>query len=81
MPPQQGNGLLDIIDGAGDFGAHGGGYKKISWEGKDISTPLSQVREERWPKATKPSGGRFRATNTCSHASRAAAKARRTGGL
>jgi hypothetical protein len=63
MPPQQGNGLLNVIDGAGNFGTHGGGYKKISWEGKDISTPLSQVH---W---------------TCSHASRAAAKARRTGGL
>jgi hypothetical protein len=24
MPPQQGDGLLDVIDGAGDFGTHGG---------------------------------------------------------
>jgi hypothetical protein len=24
MPPQQGDGLLDIVDGAGNFGAHGG---------------------------------------------------------
>jgi hypothetical protein len=23
MPPQQGDGLLDIVDGAGNFGAHG----------------------------------------------------------
>jgi hypothetical protein len=23
MPPQQGDGLLDLVNGAGDFGAHG----------------------------------------------------------
>jgi len=29
MPPQQGDGLLNIVGGAGDFGTHGGGYKEI----------------------------------------------------
>jgi hypothetical protein len=24
MPPQQGDGLLDVVGGAGNFGAHGG---------------------------------------------------------
>jgi hypothetical protein len=43
MPPQQGDGLLDIVDGAGNFGAHGGGYRKNRLEGKAVSTPLSQV--------------------------------------
>jgi len=37
MPPQQGNGLLDIINGAGDFGTHGRGYKEINLEGKAVS--------------------------------------------
>jgi hypothetical protein len=27
MPPQQGDGLLDVFNGAGDFGAHGGVIK------------------------------------------------------
>jgi hypothetical protein len=28
MPPQQGDGLLDIIGGAGDFWTHGGVLKR-----------------------------------------------------
>jgi len=34
MPPQQGNGLLDVIDGAGDFWAHSQRYREIGREGK-----------------------------------------------
>jgi hypothetical protein len=31
MPPQQGDGLLDLVDGADDFGAHGGCLKEGGW--------------------------------------------------
>jgi hypothetical protein len=34
MPPQQGNGLLDVIDSAGDFGTHKQRYREIGREGK-----------------------------------------------
>jgi hypothetical protein len=34
MPPQQGDGLLDVIDGAGNFRTHGQRYREISREGK-----------------------------------------------
>jgi hypothetical protein len=37
MPPQQSNGLLDVIDGAGNFGTHKPGYKEIDLEGKAVS--------------------------------------------
>jgi hypothetical protein len=49
MPPQQGNGLLDIINGAGDFGTHGRGYKEINLEGKAVSTGGPHaLRGARW---------------------------------
>jgi hypothetical protein len=38
MPPQQGDGLLDVFDGAGDFGAH-----KVS-PGADIGSAFSFVK-------------------------------------
>jgi hypothetical protein len=34
MPPQQGDGLLDVIDGAGDFGTHGGDIRRSIWKVK-----------------------------------------------
>jgi hypothetical protein len=51
MPPQQGDGLLDIVYGAGDFGAHGGGIgrtgrkvKPFNWVARTRFTPLRGVR-------------------------------------
>jgi hypothetical protein len=37
MPPQQGNGLLDVIDGAGDFGTHGRDIRRSIWKVKLFS--------------------------------------------
>jgi hypothetical protein len=36
MPPQQGNGLLDVIDGAGDFGTHGRDIRRSIWKVKPL---------------------------------------------
>src|SRR5215831_12310889 len=40
MPPQQGDGLLDVVDGAYDFGAHAG---LVRWSG-DIGGVLRFVK-------------------------------------
>jgi hypothetical protein len=39
MPPQQGDGLLDLVGGAGNFRTHGGDIRRKSEKVK----PLSQV--------------------------------------
>jgi hypothetical protein len=61
MPPQQGNRLLDFVDGAGDFGAHGVPNQRVGvrdigvWEREcnsvaalrpSTSTPASTVKRK-----------------------------------
>jgi hypothetical protein len=56
MPPQQGNGLLDVIDGAGDFGAHGRDIRRSIWKVKLFQwvarTRFTPLRGARWRAMT-----------------------------
>jgi hypothetical protein len=55
MPPQQGNGLLDIVYGAGNFWAHGGDIRTRTAKVKPVTaaarlssrrSPLSQIHQD-----------------------------------
>jgi hypothetical protein len=55
MPPQQGNGLLDVVNGARDFRAHGGDIRTRIAKVKPVTaaarlssprSPLSQIHQD-----------------------------------
>jgi hypothetical protein len=56
MPPQQGDGLLDIVNGAGNFGAHGGDIGRTGWKVKLFNwvarTRFTPLRGVRWRAMT-----------------------------
>jgi len=41
MPPQQGESLLDVVGGAGDFRAHGADIRRSHGKVKLVSGPLA----------------------------------------